>query len=145
MRCAATLIGEQALRRRAAYGSGPGDGQVSPEWWNGDGYLAGLSGEEIPLGARIIAVVDAYDAMTTDRPYRIHLSQETAIGRLSAAAGTQFDPLIVEKLCEFLGTHDVCREHALDLGFLENCVRRLKPKVGKISPARARLRTSAAC
>ncbi len=118
MRCHVTY-GEQALGGVPHMEAVQAMVKYHHEWWNGDGYLAGLSGEEIPLGARIIAVVDAYDAMTTDRPYRFHLSQETAIGRLRAAAGTQFDPLIVEKLCEFLGTYDAGPEHVPDLGFLE--------------------------
>ena len=90
------------------------------EWWNGGGYPAGLCGEEIPFGARLIAVVDAYDAMTSDRPYRQRLPQSVAIERLRAAAGTQFDPLIVSKLFEFLDTHvGAVEESALDLEFLE--------------------------
>ncbi|MBL8208127.1 MAG: hypothetical protein JNM09_28090, partial [Blastocatellia bacterium] len=55
-----------------------------------------LAGEEIPLEARIIAVVDAYDAMTSDRPYRAGMSPDIAINRLKEAAGTQFDPGVVE-------------------------------------------------
>jgi putative nucleotidyltransferase with HDIG domain len=64
------------------------------------GYPAGLRGEEIPLGARIIAVVDAFDAMTTDRPYRRALEVDEAIGVLREESGKQFDPLVVET---FLG------------------------------------------
>ncbi|MBS1808510.1 MAG: HD domain-containing protein [Acidobacteria bacterium] len=66
------------------------------EWWDGRGYPDNLAGDQIPLEARIIAVVDAYDAMTSDRPYRKGLSQEIAIDRLREAAGTQFDPQVVE-------------------------------------------------
>ena len=72
------------------------------EWWNGGGYPAGLCGEEIPLGARVIAVVDAYDAMTSDRPYRTRLPHTVAVERLRQAAGTQFDPILVGKLFEYL-------------------------------------------
>jgi HD-GYP domain-containing protein (c-di-GMP phosphodiesterase class II) len=67
------------------------------ERMNGTGYPKGLSGQDIPLGARIIAVVDAYDSMTSDRPYRKALSQEEAIARLSSAAGTQFDGDLVDE------------------------------------------------
>ncbi len=90
------------------------------EWWNGGGYPAGLSGEEIPLGARIIGVVDAYDAMTSDRPYRVRLPQAVAIERLRGGAGTQFDPIVVGKLFEYLSTcePDKPQQH-LDLEFLE--------------------------
>jgi len=66
------------------------------EWYNGMGYPDGLKGEEIPLAARILAVADAYDAMTADRPYRKGLSCTEALERLRNAAGEQFDPDIVE-------------------------------------------------
>jgi putative two-component system response regulator len=62
------------------------------EHWDGSGYPYGLRGEEIPVGARIVAIVDAYDAMTTDRPYRRALSRERALQRLNARAGAQWDP-----------------------------------------------------
>ncbi|NOT32879.1 MAG: response regulator [Candidatus Eisenbacteria bacterium] len=68
------------------------------EHWDGRGYPQGLSGEAIPIGARIIAVVDAWDAMTTDRPYRRQLDRAEAIRRLRAGAGTQWDPRVVEML-----------------------------------------------
>jgi len=63
----------------------------------------GLRGEEIPLGARIIAVVDAFDAMTSERPYRAALSREEAIRELREQAGTQFDPRIVEEFLAMIG------------------------------------------
>jgi len=66
------------------------------EWYNGKGYPAGLKGTEIPLAARILAVADAYDAMTANRPYRNGLSRREASDRLQAAAGEQFDPGIVK-------------------------------------------------
>ncbi len=66
------------------------------EWWNGAGYPAGLCGEEIPFGARLIAVVDAYDAMTSDRPYRVRLPHAVAVERMRQGAGTQFDPDVVQ-------------------------------------------------
>ena len=62
------------------------------ERWDGSGYLAGLSGEEIPLTARILAVADAYSAMTTTRPYRRALEPEEALRRMEEAAGSQLDP-----------------------------------------------------
>ena len=62
------------------------------EHWDGSGYPYGLRGEEIPVGARIIAIVDAYDAMTTDRPYRRALTPERAVQRLRARSGVQWDP-----------------------------------------------------
>ncbi len=72
------------------------------EWYNGKGYPGGLSGENIPLGARILAVVDAYDAMKSDRPYRKALTEETVIQELKRGKGTQFDPKIVEIFLEIL-------------------------------------------
>ncbi len=65
------------------------------EKWDGSGYPRGLRGEAIPLGARIFALVDAFDAMTSDRPYRRSLTFEKALEQISKAAGTQFDPEVV--------------------------------------------------
>lgn len=81
------------------------------ERWDGrrdgkhPGYPAGLRGEAIPLGARIIAVVDAFDAMTTDRPYRRALAVEEAVEELRREAGAQFDPTVVEVFTELLAEH----------------------------------------
>ena len=72
------------------------------EWYNGKGYPDGLSGENIPLGARILTVADAYDAMRSDRPYRKALSEEKAIQELKHGSGRQFDPQIVEVFLEIL-------------------------------------------
>lgn len=72
------------------------------EWYNGQGYPEGLAGEEIPLGARIVAVIDAFDAMTSDRPYRPALPKEVAISELKRGAGIQFDPKVVEAFLEVL-------------------------------------------
>ncbi len=66
------------------------------EHYDGKGYPDGISGDEIPLEARIILVCDAFHAMTTDRPYRKRLSVEEACRRLREAVGTQFDPTVVE-------------------------------------------------
>ncbi|MFQ3611001.1 MAG: HD domain-containing phosphohydrolase [Fimbriimonadales bacterium] len=66
------------------------------ERWDGQGYPYGLAGETIPLWGRIVAVADAYDAMTHDRPYRLALSTEQALEELRQHSGTQFDPTIVE-------------------------------------------------
>jgi diguanylate cyclase (GGDEF)-like protein/putative nucleotidyltransferase with HDIG domain len=72
------------------------------ERWDGTGYPDRLPGPEIPLGARIIFVVDAYDAMTSDRVYRGRLAQEDALAELERCAGTQFDPAVVAALAEEL-------------------------------------------
>jgi diguanylate cyclase (GGDEF)-like protein/putative nucleotidyltransferase with HDIG domain len=68
------------------------------ERWDGSGYPDGLPGESIPLGARIIFVADAYDAMTSERVYRRRVTREEAIDELKRCAGTQFDPGIVGAL-----------------------------------------------
>jgi len=77
------------------------------ERWDGKGYPHGLKGEEIPLAARIIAIADAYDAMTSARPYRSALSREAAIEELKRNAGTQFDPDIVKVFAEIVSTERI--------------------------------------
>ncbi len=72
------------------------------ERWDGKGYPDGLRGEKIPLGARVVAIVDAYDAMTSDRVYRKALGKEYAISELRKYAGTQFDPQLVKLFLEIL-------------------------------------------
>jgi putative two-component system response regulator len=89
------------------------------EWWDGNGYPLGLKGEDIPLAARIVAVADAYDAMTSDRPYRQHLSQAIAVERLQRASGTQFDELVVRAFVETLEGFDCAMPRAIHLGFLD--------------------------
>lgn len=66
------------------------------ERWDGKGYPRGIAGESIPLAARIFAVADAYDAMTTDRPYRKARGHQEALDEIARLAGTQFDPRVVE-------------------------------------------------
>jgi len=74
------------------------------ERFDGTGYPYGLRGEEIPLAARIVAVADAFDAMTTDRPYRAALPHDVALQRLSDGSGEQWDPLIIELfLAQYVG------------------------------------------
>jgi HD-GYP domain-containing protein (c-di-GMP phosphodiesterase class II) len=72
------------------------------ERWDGRGYPDGLPGERVPLGARIVAVMDAYDAMTTDRPYRQAVSHEEAQSILRDGGGSQWDPTIVTLFLEML-------------------------------------------
>lgn len=66
------------------------------ERWDGTGYPDGLAGEHIPLEARILSIVDAYDAMTSDRPYRSAMSREAALQEIDLNLGTQFDPMLGE-------------------------------------------------
>ncbi len=70
------------------------------ERWDGKGYPKGLKGEEIPLQSRIITIIDAYDAMTSQRSYRSALSEESAIEELKINAGTQFDPDLIRIFIE---------------------------------------------
>ena len=72
------------------------------EWYNGEGYPDGLKGDEIPLGSRIVSVIDAYDAMTSDRPYRKAFSKPDAIKELVEGKGIQFDPKVVDVFLEVL-------------------------------------------
>lgn len=78
--------------------------QAHHEFFDGSGYPEGRSGQEIPLEARIISVADAYEAMTSDRPYRRAYSHQEAIGRLREAARRQFDPELVEAFVGMLQT-----------------------------------------
>lgn len=77
------------------------------EKWDGAGYPLGLSGEEIPLMARIINVADSYDVMTNDRVYKKAMTKEDAIKELKKCSGTQFDPKIVECFSDYLENKEV--------------------------------------
>jgi putative nucleotidyltransferase with HDIG domain len=67
------------------------------EAFDGSGYPAGLQGDEIPIGSRIVSVMDSFDAMVSSRPYRKGLPLEEAVRRLQAGVGTQFDPVVTPK------------------------------------------------
>ncbi len=70
------------------------------ERWDGTGYPSGKAGEEIPVEARVLAIADAFDAMTSDRPYRSALTHEEALAEVERCAGTQFDPKIARVFLE---------------------------------------------
>ncbi len=72
------------------------------EWFDGRGYVVGLQGESIPLGARILAVTDAFVAMTSDRPYRSAMTAETALKELQDKSGAQFDPEVVAAFVDMM-------------------------------------------
>jgi HD-GYP domain-containing protein (c-di-GMP phosphodiesterase class II) len=76
--------------------------RATHEAWDGSGYPDGLTGDEIPLTARIVTVVDAFDAMTSERAYRKPLPRQEALRRLRAGAGMQFDPHVVETIVRVL-------------------------------------------
>lgn len=82
------------------------------ENWDGSGYPDKLAGTDIPIGARILAVVDCYDALTSDRPYRPRLSDEQAVAILLQRRGTMYDPLVVDT---FIRVHaELSAQHVLD-------------------------------
>lgn len=72
------------------------------ETWNGRGYPDGLRGEEIPFGARILAVIDCFDALTSDRPYRRKLTDEVALQMIRERSGSAYDPRVVERFLEIV-------------------------------------------
>jgi putative nucleotidyltransferase with HDIG domain len=89
-------IGAEIVNRLEAYKQSVDTIRHHHERWDGTGYPDGLEGERIPLGARIIAVADAFDAMTSDRVYRAALPVDVAFAELAKGRGTQFDPQIVD-------------------------------------------------
>ena len=94
------LIGERIVLAAPALADTAPLIRSSHERVDGLGYPDGLAGEDIPLGSRIIAVCDAFHAMTSDRVYRRKISREGALEQLKRHAGTQFDPRVVEAFCE---------------------------------------------
>ena len=96
------LIGERILLAAPALRPVARLVRSSHERWDGGGYPDGLRGDEIPLGARVVAVCDAFDAMTTERPYREPIPEAEAISELRRCAGSQFDPMVVEAFCRVI-------------------------------------------
>jgi two-component system, cell cycle response regulator len=76
--------------------------RATHERWDGEGYPDGLAGEQIPLAARIVAVCEAFESMTTGRGYRPPIPPASALAELRRCSGTQFDPQVVEELDRFL-------------------------------------------
>ena len=72
------------------------------EWYDGGGYPRGLAGDQIPLVGRMVAIADAYDAMTSDRAYRRALPHEVAVGEIERCAGTQFDPALADAFVKLM-------------------------------------------
>jgi diguanylate cyclase (GGDEF)-like protein len=95
-----TLIGERILLAAPSLAHVAELVRSSHERPDGKGYPDGLAGDDIPLGSRIIAVCDAFDAMTSDRPYSMAVTPDQALAELRAAAGTQFDPRVVAAFCD---------------------------------------------
>ena len=98
-----TLIGQRILAGAPGMREVAGIVRATHERWDGAGYGDGLAQTSIPLAARIIAVCDAYAAMTSDRPYRHAISSEAALAELRRCAGSQFDPAVVAAFCGLRG------------------------------------------
>jgi two-component system cell cycle response regulator len=94
-----TVMGERILVASPGWAGIGVIVRATHEHWDGTGYPDGLAGEEIPLAGRIIAVCDAFSAMTSQRPYRLPVPREQALAELQRCAGTQFDPAVVERFC----------------------------------------------
>ncbi|HEX4950037.1 MAG TPA: HD domain-containing phosphohydrolase [Blastocatellia bacterium] len=98
------ILGEQAAAQRGL----PRQAQLlirwHHEWWNGRGYPDNLAGEAIPLGARILRVVDTYSALISDRPYRERFDEATARQIIADRAGIEFDPQVVKAFLEIVNS-----------------------------------------
>jgi putative nucleotidyltransferase with HDIG domain len=108
--------------------------RASHERWDGNGYPDGTAGEDVPLPARIVAVADAFSAMTTTRPYRRAQSPELAIKELRECAGSQFDPLVVDALCAVLArpAPATATELFAETAYAEPTELRAVPDIGKM-------------
>jgi HD-GYP domain-containing protein (c-di-GMP phosphodiesterase class II) len=95
-----TIIGERIVAAAPALRQVAALVRASHEHWDGSGYPDGLAGDEIPLGARIVAVCDAFDAMVANRPYRVGMPPDLALAELWRCAGSQFDPAVVSAFAE---------------------------------------------
>ena len=97
-----TEIGARILDHYELFREGSKIALHHHESYDGTGYPHRLKGDQIPLGSRVIAVADAFDAMTSDRPYRKRMPIEEALARLRAGAGTQWDPAVVGAFLKLL-------------------------------------------
>jgi putative nucleotidyltransferase with HDIG domain len=93
-------LGARILLRVAAFRAAIPYVLYHHERWDGNGYPTGRAGEQIPLEARVLAVADAFDAMTSNRPYRRALDHQAAVAEVARCSGTQFDPEVVRIFLE---------------------------------------------
>lgn len=103
-------LGAEMLREKDFLGGAAEIVRAHHERFDGSGYPRGLKGEEIPIGARIIAVVDTYDAITSVRPYQAAQAKDEAIEELRKGGGTQFDPQVLEAFFSILREDEILRE-----------------------------------
>jgi two-component system, cell cycle response regulator len=101
-----TVIGQRIIDAAPALDGVGARVRSSHERWDGMGYPDGLAGEAIPLGARIVAVCDAYDAMVSERPYKSAMPVDDALAELRRCAGSQFDPAVVEAFALVVSERD---------------------------------------
>ena len=104
-----TLVGERIAGAAPALAPVARLIRSSHERWDGGGYPDGLAGEAIPLGARVVFAFDAFEAMTSDRPWRPAMREADALAELVRNAGTQFDPAVVLALARALAREDDAR------------------------------------
>ncbi len=107
------LVGERILHAASALAYVAGLVRSSHERFDGTGYPDGLAGTAIPLPSRIVCVCDAFDAMTTQRPYGDAMTIAAALAELQANAGTQFDPIVVAAFVDVLADRGTPRRVAL--------------------------------
>ena len=105
-----TVVGALMVERVARFGKVHHLVRWSHERWDGNGYPDGLAGVAIPLGARVICACDAFDAMVSNRPYRAAMSVPKALAELRLAAGSQFDPAVVDALVAEVAGADAARD-----------------------------------
>src|SRR4051794_26331301 len=106
-----TLIGERIIAAAPALRPVARLVRSSHERWDGTGYPDKLSQQEIPVGARVVGVADAFDAMTSERPYSPGVGPALALAELRRCAGSQFDPVVVEAFCAAWAEHVALRAH----------------------------------
>ena len=101
------VIGEQILLSCCASQEVLSIVKYAPAWYDGSRPGFDRRGQQLPIGARVVSILDAYDAMTTQQVYRRAMSREWATAELFACAGTQFDPTLVEQFCDSLATNQI--------------------------------------
>jgi putative nucleotidyltransferase with HDIG domain len=99
------VIGARLVRPLGLHADLVGAIRHHHEWWNGTGYPDALSREKIPYAARIVSIADAFDAMSSDRPYRAALRREAVLDELTRCAGIQFDPELAVEFVALLDSH----------------------------------------